>query len=170
MVFDPYGYDLNRPSQPALPPADALLVGALLGVPQEARSLLLDGLRNAVEGALDAWERTPPGVRREPPVFTVQHAGQPRFNPADLRHLTLEDWHRVTGLELRLTVEALEALLQDDQPIYREMLAEQCERVCQLFGEMHRRANEWIAQALLKWELKLLRYRASPAVAPLVYN
>jgi hypothetical protein len=77
-----------------------------------------------------------------------------------MESLILSDWHRFTGLELRLAVEALEALLQEDQPIYRQMLAEECERVGQLFSEMQRRANGWIAKALLAWELKLLHYRS----------
>jgi hypothetical protein len=167
MVFDPYGYDLNRPAQQ---PVDARADAALVGVPQDARNLFWRGLRDAAEGALDVWERTPPGVQREPRVFTVQHAGQPRFKEADLRYLTLDDWHRLTGLELCLTAEVVEALLQENQPVHREMLAEQCERVGQLYREMERRANEWVAQALLKWELHLLRYRASPAVAALIYG
>ena len=74
------------------------------------------------------------------------------------------------GLELRLTVQVLEALVGEDKPIYHQMLAEQYTRVGQLYREMERRAGAWMALAQLTWELKLLRYRASPAVGPLVYE
>jgi hypothetical protein len=167
MVFDPYGYDLNH-----LPPSplDALAASALLDVPQEARDMLWHGLRAAVEGTLTLWEQTLPGVQHALPVFSLQHTGQPRFNPDDLRQQSLENWHRLTGVELRIGVYALEALLLAGQPEQHERLAEQCARVGQLYREMERRANEWVAKALLKWELKLLRYRASPTVGPLVYG
>ncbi len=36
--------------------------------------------------------------------------------------------------------------------------------------EMERRAGAWVAKALVRWELLLLRYRASPTLAPLVYD
>ncbi|HLV97247.1 MAG TPA: hypothetical protein VKT82_01100, partial [Ktedonobacterales bacterium] len=48
--------------------------------------------------------------------------------------------------------------------------AEQCARVGQLYAEMERRAGGWVAWALLHWELRLLRYRASSVLAPLIYD
>src|SRR5690349_12355434 len=141
MLFDPYAFDLNHSAQQ---PVDARADAALVGVPQDARNLFWHGLRDAAEGALDVWERTPPGVKRASPVFPVQHAGKLRFKDADLRYLTQDDWHRITGIEFCLTAEVLEALMHEDQPVHREMLAEQCERVGQLYCEMYRRANEWV--------------------------
>ncbi len=169
MLFDPYAFDRKTSARRLLLPGATPEDAALLEVPLEARKVLCPGLCDAVEGALDAWERTPPGVKREPPAFLVQHVGRPQFDEAMLRRQPLENWHQLMGLELRLTVEVLEALIGEDKPIYHEMLAEQYIRVGQLYREMGRRAGEGVAQATLAWELRLLRYRAS-AVAPLVYE
>ncbi len=168
MLFDPYGYDLSH--QQPQPPYDALAADALLEVPSKARDVLWRGLIDAVENTLSLWERAPSGAKREPPVFLVQHTGKRRFDEAMLRAQTLAGWHRLMGLELRVAAQALEALIQHDTPDHREMLAEQCARVGQLYAEMRRRANEWVARALLTWELRLLRYRDSAAVGPLVYD
>jgi hypothetical protein len=168
MVFDPYGYDLSHLPQPE---ADPLAARALLEVPQQGRRALWYGLTEAVEGTLALWERTVPGVQHTLPDFTVQHTGLPRFNPADLREQSLDNWHRLMGVELRIGAQALEALIvTGNAGRYAPTLAEQCARVGQLSSEMERRANEWVADALLKWELKMLRYRASPVVGPLVYG
>ena len=170
MIFDPYGYDLSR-QQPQLPlPAAAQAANHLLGIPQEARDVYWRGLSRALEGALTLWEQTPPGVKREPPIFTVQHAGRPAFDKAMLRQQSLENWHRLMGLELRIGVQALEALTQEEEPRYRQMLDEMCTRVGQLYREMERRTWAWFAKALLIWELQMLLYRASPTVGPLVYD
>jgi hypothetical protein len=167
MVFDPYGYDLTIAARQT--PLTTML-GVLPGVPSQAQFWLWQGLTRAIEGALDLWERTPAGHKAPAPAFTVRHAGTPAFNQADLRHLTLEDWHRFTGLELCLTVEVLEALIWEETPVFREMLAEQCHRVGQLYSEMERRAGTAFALPMLCWELHLLRYRASPVLAPLIYQ
>ena len=50
------------------------------------------------------------------------------------------------------------------------MLAEQCARVGQLYSELKRRAGVGVALALLRGELRMLRYRASSALAPLIYD
>jgi hypothetical protein len=169
MLFDPYTYDLTSAHQPE-PSGAALAADALLAVPAGARDVLRQGLTEAVEGALDLWERVPCGHQAAPPPCAVQHAGKRRFAPAALRAQTLSGWHRLTGIELRLAAEALEALALAEDAAQRERLAEQCARVGQLYSEMERRANEWVARALLGWELKLLRYRASPVVSTLVYD
>ncbi len=168
MLFDPYGYDLNRPA--ALPPADALLGQALLAVPSEARGVLWRGLRQAAQGALDLWERTPAGARHAPHVFTIQHAGRPQFNEAMLRRQTLKGWHKLTGVELRFSVEVVEALIWENTPVHREMLAEQCARLGQLYRELARRAGAGVALSVLQGELRMLRYRASPTLVALIYN
>jgi hypothetical protein len=170
MVFDPYGYDLATSAGPQGQPGAALPAEALQPMPQAAQHILWRGLTAAVEDTLNLWENTPPGVKRQPPLFAVQHAGKSRFNPAALRAETLRNWHRVTGLELRLAAQALEALIQEDQPIHRERLAEQYIRVSQLYGELAWRAGHDVACCILRWELRLLRYRASPIVGPLIYD
>ena len=112
MLFDPYAYDLAPPGAGARAARRERQPRARCWrVPEEARALLWRGLREAVEGALDLWEQTPPGDRRVPPSFAVQHAGKPRFDPAHLREQTLAGWHRLLGIELRLAAQALEALI-----------------------------------------------------------
>ena len=137
---------------------------------EEARTLLWRGLVEAVAGALELWEQTPPGARHALPSFAVQHAGKRRFDAEALREQTLAGWHRLMGLELRLGVEALEALICEESPRYRALLAEQCGRVGQLYDELKRRAGRGVALSVLYGELRLLRYRVSDVVAPLVYD
>jgi hypothetical protein len=171
MPFDPYTYDLAGLARQRERLARTKTARALLGVPQEARYLLWRGLTEAAQGALDLVEHTPAGVKHEPPVFVIQHAGQPVFEEASLRCQTLSGWHRVMGLELRLAAQVLEALiLTGDAARYGPLLAEQCARVGQLYRELVRRAGAWMACALLGWELRMLHYRASPTVSPLVYD
>lgn len=168
MVFDPYGYDLNRAARK--PQVAAVAARALLAVPLEARYFLWQGLTRAVEGTLDLWERTSQGARHAPPVFNIQHAGRPEFDEAMLRRQPLENWHRLAGVELRLAAQVLEALIWEDRPVYHEMLGEQCARVGQLYRELARRAGAGVALGVLRGELRLLRYRALPALVTLVYD
>jgi hypothetical protein len=170
MVFNPYAYDLAvARRQPPLPD-EALVARVLPQMHPDARRILWRGLVAAAEGALTLWEQSPPGMKREPPPFLVQHVGKPYFNEADLRQQTLDGWHCLMGLELRLAAEALDALILVDADEYRPLLAEECVRVGQLYAEMKRRANEWVAQALLAWELHLLRYRGSSTLLALIYR
>jgi hypothetical protein len=170
MLFDPYAADLARSANQSPLPGTSLAADVLLAVPLAARGVLWAGLTEAVGEALTFWERTPAGGAAEPPSFPIQHAGKRSFNPADLHQQTLANWHRLTGLELRLAVQALEALLQADTPLARAMLAEQCARVGQLYSELERRAGADIARCILRWELRLLRYRSSPVLASLIYG
>lgn len=87
-----------------------------------------------------------------------------------LREQTLAGWHRMLGLELRLGVEALEALLYEEDGRYRALLAEQCGRVGQLYEELKRRAGMGVALTVLYGELRLLCYRGSATLAGLVYD
>jgi hypothetical protein len=66
MFFDPYAYDLTTSAgRPTLPGAGAALAAdVLLDVPAEAQDALWQGLTEAVDGALDLWERLPAGGRR----------------------------------------------------------------------------------------------------------
>lgn len=143
----------------------------LISVAPEARRPLWQGLAQAVEGALWLWESTPAGRRREPPPLVLQHVGLPHFNPRDLWQQTLEGIHRLLRLELPLTVDVLEALLcARDAAVYQDALAEQCARVGQLYDELKRRAGAVFALLIFQWELRLLRYRASPVVAPMIFS
>ena len=169
MVFDPYAYDLAAARKQTPLPDEALVARVLPLMHPDARRALWRGLVRAVEGALMLWEQSPPGMKREAPPFLVRHVGKPYFNQADLRGQTLSGWHRLMGLELRLTVEALEALILVDADEYQPLLVEECVRVGQLYAEMKRRAGEWMAQALLAWELHMLCYRGSALLA-LIYR
>jgi hypothetical protein len=171
MSFDPYAYDLAQvATRPALAGV-TLAEQTLLAVPEEARRLLRRGLLEAIAGPLDLWERTPAGRPRQPPPFNIQHAGKLYFHPAALRQQTRENWHRLMGIELRLAAQMLEALLIDeDTAIYRARLAEQCGRIGQLYNELKRRVGEALALALFQWEVRILRYRASAVVGPLIYD
>ncbi len=62
------------------------------------------------------------------------------------------------------------ALIHEDKPTYRDMLGEQCARIGQLYSELKRRAGQDIALAILRGELRLLRYRNSIILSPLIYN
>ena len=170
MPFDPYAHDLKRAVRRKTPSGAALAAEALLAVPPEVRAVLWRGLVEALSASLAHWEQTPPGHQSAPPTFAVQHAGKPHFPPADLRAQSLAGWHRLMGLELRLTAEALEALLYNEAAAYRALLAEQCARVGQLYAELKRRAGEVVAVAIVRWELRLLCYRASPVLASLIYE
>ncbi|HLV98809.1 MAG TPA: hypothetical protein VKT82_09055 [Ktedonobacterales bacterium] len=170
MSFDPYAFDLSHAAKPSPPNAAIDLDDELLAVPAEAQRCICRALMQAIEGALDLEDRTPTGHRSPPPVFTVQHAGKPRFNPDDLRQQTLQGWHRLVAIELRLAVLALEALhcLPEDRT-YQDLLAEQCARVGQLYAELKRRAGSGFALHILRWELRLLRYRDSPIINALLF-
>jgi hypothetical protein len=171
MLFDPYAYDLARSArQGARSSGAALAEAALLEVPPEARALLWQGLREAVSGAVDLWERLPGHPSALPPC-SVQHAGKPQYQARMLRAQTLSGWHRMMGIELRLAVEALERLaVAADAAREWARLAEQCGRVGQLYAELKRRAGAVVALSVVRWELRLLRYRASPALVPLLYD
>jgi hypothetical protein len=169
MPFDPYTYDLARLRRKT-PSGAALAAEVLLAVPLEVRAVLWRGLVDALSASLAHWEQTPPGHRSAPPALAVQHVGKRRFPPAALRAQSLVGWHRLMGLELRLAADALEALLCSEAAVYRALLAEQCARVGQLYAELARRAGEVVAVSLVRWELRLLRYRASPALAALIYD
>jgi hypothetical protein len=58
----------------------------------------------------------------------------------------------------------------EESALQRDRLAEQRAPLGQPYAEMERRARTWVAQALLRWELRPLRYRASPVLAPLIYD
>jgi hypothetical protein len=170
MPFDPYAFDLAKAATSSAPRPANNLADDLLAVPDEARGSLCRALMQAIEEALDYAERVPVGHRSPPPVLPVQHAGKPRFNPDDLRQQTLPGWHRLAAIELRLAVLALEALrcVPEDRA-YQDLLAEQCARIGQLYAELKRRVGANFAMHILRWELRLLRYRDSPVINSLLF-
>ena len=157
------------PARPADRLDPMLAAALLLDVPPEARHTLWRGLTRAMEGALWLWEAAPTS-RREPPPLALRHLGRPYFNSCALHQQTLEGVHRLLRLELPLTVDVLETLLFASEGDACSLLAEQCVRVGQLYAELKRRAGEVMALLILQWELRLLRYRASSVVAPLVFS
>ncbi|HEY7356428.1 MAG TPA: hypothetical protein VH590_08170 [Ktedonobacterales bacterium] len=167
MPFDPYAFDLSRAAKQPAPAAEA---DERPAVPEEAQQHLCRALLRAIEQALDLEERVPPGHRSAPPALPVQHAGKPRFDPDLLAQQTLPGWHRLVAIELRLAVLALEALccVPEDRA-YQDLLAEQCARVGQLYHELKRRAGACFALHILRWELRLLRYRASSVINDLLF-
>ncbi|HEY7346845.1 MAG TPA: hypothetical protein VH599_00905 [Ktedonobacterales bacterium] len=169
MSFDPYAFDLSAARQSA-PLAALSLADEFVEVPEEAQTALHRGLTAAIEGALDLWERTPSGHHSAPPPFTIQHAGKPRFNPDHLRRQTLEGWHRLIAIELRLAAQALEAVrCAPENGVYQDLLTEQCTRAGQLYAELKRRAGSVFALLIFQWELRLLRYRASSVINDLLF-
>jgi hypothetical protein len=126
-------------------------------------------LTRALEGALWLWEDAPTSSRQPPPL-ALRHLGPPSFNTLDLHRQSLEGIHRLLRLELPLTVDVLEALLWGHDDKAHALLAEQCARVGQLYAELKRRAGAAFALLILQDELRLLRYRASSVVAPMVFS
>lgn len=164
-------FSAAAPESPAGSLTPALLDALLIAVAPEASYPLWQGLTRAVEGALWLWESSPAGSRREPPPLALQHVGLPHFNPRDLCQQTLEGIHRLLRLELPLAVDVLEALLcGKNEDAYQVLLAEQCTRVGQLYAELKRRAGKVFALLIFQWELRLLRYRASSVVAPMIFS
>ncbi len=159
------------PTSPADRLDPALVNTLLIEVAPEARYALWQGLTRALEGTLRLLESTPAAGSRKPPALALQHIGLPHFNPCDLWRQSLEGIHRLLRLELPLMVDVLEAFLcAKDVAPYLALLAEQSARVAQLYAELKRRAGKTLALLIFQWELRLLRYRASPVVAPLIFS
>ena len=143
----------------------------LTGVPQEAQSWLWNGLLQAVEETV--WDRAacPP---RQPPDITppVSRPGQPRYNEALLRPITLAGLRRMLRLEVQLALEALEAWLLAPRGGHAPLilLREHADRIGCLYSALCRCVGVMLALLFLRWELKLLRYRGSEAVAPLAFG
>lgn len=142
----------------------------LAGIPAEARALLWQGMLRAVEPAVWLCEQTPPGTRHALPPRVLAHWGE-RFNAALLPRQTWAHMRRVWRIEFAVAADALEALLLDgDETGYAPLLAACCTRIGQIYSEIKRRCGLLFALLLLRWELKLLGYRGSQAVAPLLFE
>ncbi len=99
MPFDPDAFDLSRAAKKPQPNAET---DERPAAPPPAQRSLCRALLRAIEQALDLEERLPPGRQHVPPDFPIQHAGKPRFNPNLLAQQTLQGWHRLVAIELRL--------------------------------------------------------------------
>lgn len=137
-------------------------------VPAEARSWFWRRLTQAIDD--DLWDDPEgPITVSGPPTLSVPLLGHPPYDDALLRPLTLEGIRRIARLEGRLALECLEAWLSAPPGAdYFALLREHCARLGQLYGELRRRLGVTIALLLLDWELRLLRYRHSGAVIPLI--
>lgn len=143
----------------------------LAGVPQEAQSWLWNGLLQAVEETV--WDRAACRPRQaEPPGMRVSRPGQPRYDEAWLRGISLAGLRRMLRLEVQLALEALEAwlLALGSGHASLVLLGEHADRIGSLYSALCRRVGVILALLFLRWELKLLHYRGSEAAAPLAFG
>jgi hypothetical protein len=142
----------------------------LLGIDQEVRDVFWQGLIRALEPALWLVEQTPLGTRHPLPQRVLEHLGD-RLNARWLRKLAREHLRRLLKIEVGVTLEVLETLLLDSTGDGSHApLAAACTRVGQVYAELKRRHGMLLAYSLLRWELRLLTYRASPAAAALAFK
>ena len=154
---------------------ESLPFDPLAGVPPEAQSLLWDGLLQAVEETV--WDRAACRPRQaalpeETPGLRVSRPGQPRYDEAWLRTISLAGLRRMLRLEVQLALEALEAwlLAPGSGQSALVLLGEHAERIGSLYSALCRRVGVILALLFLRWELKLLHYRGSQAAAPLAFG
>jgi hypothetical protein len=145
--------------------------GDLLGgVPEEARTLLWQGFLQALDPVVSFWEQTPAGTRHALPPPVLEHWGE-RFDEAVLSRQALETMRRVWRIECALAADVLEALiLEGNSAKYLPLLTACCTRIGQIYSEIKRRCGLLFAILTLRWELKLLGYRGSLVVAPLLFE
>jgi hypothetical protein len=146
--------------------------GDLLGgVPEEARTLLWQGFLQALDPVVRFWEQTPAGTRHALPPPVLAHCGE-RFNDAVLPRQHLETMRRVWRIECALAADVLEALILDEgsRAEYLPLLTTCCTRIGQIYSEIKRRCGLLFALLTLRWELRLLCYRGSLVVAPLLFE
>ena len=142
----------------------------LAGVPEEARTLLWQGLLRAVEPGVWLWEQTPPGTQRHLPPPALEHFGE-RFNDAALPSQLMEHLRRLWRMQFLLAADLLEALLLEGaSETYAPLFAACCTRIGQIYNEIKRRGGLFFALLVLLWEVKLLTYRDSPVLAPLLFE
>ena len=142
----------------------------LAGVPAEARTLLWQGFIRALDPVVWVWEQTPAGARHALPPRILEHFGE-RFNDAALPRQPMENMRRLWRIEITLAADLLEAQILDGaNDAYAPLLTACCTRIGQLYGEIKRRCGRLFAVLTLRWELRLLRNRGSPVVAPLLFE
>ncbi len=150
---------------------EAAVRDPLVGVPEEARTLLWQGFVRALDPVVWMWEQTPAGTRHALPPRVLKHVGE-RFNEAALSRQPWETMRRVWRIEFWQAADVLEALLLDgsDSAEYLPLLAACCTRIGQIYREIKRRCGVLFALLILRWEVKLLSYRSSLVVAPLLFE
>ena len=143
----------------------------LVEVPQEARTLLWRGMVEAVDLVLGFCEQTPPGTRYVLPPRVLEHCGE-RFNEAALARQALASMRQVWRIECWLAADALEALILDreNSAQYAPILAACCTRIGQIYAEIKRRYGTLFALLTLRWEVRMLRYRGSLVIEPLLFE
>ncbi len=160
----------------SVPGRDLSLEGAafydpLAGVPEEARTLLWQGFVRALEPVIWFWERTPAGTKHALPPRVLEHCGE-RFNEAMVARQQWKTLCKVWRIEFWQAADVLEALIlnERDSATSLRLLTACCTRIGQIYRVVEQRGGALFARTMLEWELKLLRYRGSLAVAPLLFE
>jgi hypothetical protein len=165
----PFGVPFERPSR--RPTGRAAFGDSLAGVPEELQTLLWEEFWQAVEPVSDFAAQTPPGTRHALPPRSLTHCGE-RFQTA---HLGGQQWTglcRLWRVQFWLAADALEALILDHYQGFEYALIFNacCTRIGQIYHEAERRGGTWFAMFMLYWEGRMLRYRGSLAVEPLLFE
>ncbi len=147
------------------------LSDVLDGLPEEARSGCWRWLRAAVEDIVLYQQSLPEGHTLDPEP-ALRHLGQPPLETGRLAGQPQANLHRLVRLEGWVAVEALEVFMLC--PARRAealaLLRAQMSRLGLLYQEWVRRTWVGVAVPLLEWEVRLLRYRASRVLAPLLWG
>ena len=161
--------DTTRPTPPTAPFVVPPLGtdNPLTALPLALQEWFWKHLARAAEGALDHWAATPPGSSA-PPEPALRPLGHARPNSGSASLLSQETLRRKQQIEVRLTVEALEAFALAPGEALLARLTEHCTRLGICYAEIARRVDGFSAWLFLRWDLRLLRYRSSSAVAGLV--
>ncbi len=143
----------------------------LAGVPEEARTLLWQGFVRALDPVIWCWEQTPPGARHALPPRVLEHVGE-RFNEAMVAQQQWKTLCNVWRIEFWQAADVLETWMLDGKAKtdYLPLLAACCTRIGQIYREIKRRGGLTFARSMLEWELKMLCYRGSLVVAPLLFE
>lgn len=143
----------------------------LAGVPEEARALLWQGMLHAVDQVIGLCEQTPPGTRHVLPPRVLEHCGE-RFNEALLSQQPLDTMRQVWRIEHSLAADALEALIldKDHSAEYAPIFIACCTRIGQIYSEIKRRFGMLFALLTLRWETRVLLYRGSLVIEPLLFE
>jgi hypothetical protein len=157
---------------PAAPQEPALSAELLEGLPSEIRSFVWRWLLRALEESL--WDADGPLAFACPTQEDLPERVCPApFDPNALRPLAREALRRLLRVEVRLALEALEvARLSRSQRVSAfacALVQAHGTHIGQLYHALYERVHE-LAWLDLLWELRLLRHRASGAVAPLVWG
>ena len=139
----------------------------LAGIALEARPAVWERLRAALDATRLPWIPTPASL----PTPDLEMLTPPPLDEATLRGLSLAAWHRLVALEGQMTMDTVLAVAVQvtQREVLLARLVAHCARLGQLYAEIRRRAGQFFALPLLEWDLSLLRYRFTHAVASLLY-